>query len=171
MNFSLIVAADTNLGIGKNGKIPWHLPTDLKFFHDKTLGRGRNVVIMGRTTWESIPPKHRPLKERLNIVLSSQADYSLPKGVLLASSLNEAVQKAEAQNPEEIFVIGGAKTYEEAIHNPRCQTIYLTEVLGTFPSDAFFPKIDPAKFKQTQTSNAHEENSVKFRFTTHTKVT
>lgn len=166
MNFSLIVAADEQLGIGKNGKIPWHLPTDLKFFHDKTVGHGRNAVIMGRTTWESIPARHRPLKERLNIVLSSRADYPLPTGVLLAKSLDEALSKAKAANPEEIFVIGGAKTYEEAIQHPGCLNIYLTEVLATFDADAFFPKIDPTKFKQTHTSNTHEENSVKFRFST-----
>ncbi|MBI2637968.1 dihydrofolate reductase [Candidatus Peregrinibacteria bacterium] len=182
MKFSLIAAADEKMGIGKSGRLPWHIPADLKFFHDTTIGRGKNAVIMGRTTWESIPEKRRPLAERTNIVLTHQNSYAVPSGVLQAASLQEALQKAQQKNKvapsgrindlasprlglaEEIFVIGGAKVFEEAIGNPNCQTIYLTEIFGDFRCDAFFPKIDPAKFKKISESPMHEENNIKFRF-------
>jgi dihydrofolate reductase len=166
MKFSLIAAADEKMGIGKNGRLPWglKLPTDLAFFHKTTRGRGKNAVIMGRATWESVPENRRPLPDRLNIVLTHQNNSPLPSVVLRAASLPEALQKAEQKNAEEIFVIGGAKVFEEAIQHPDCQTIYLTEVSGDFQCDTFFPKIDPAQFKKISESAPHEENDIKFRF-------
>lgn len=166
MGFSLIAAADSKMGIGKNGKLPWDLklPTDLAFFHKTTCGRGKNAVIMGRTTWESIPKNRRPLKERLNIVLTHQNSYPLPAEVLRSASLEETLQKAGQKNAEEIFVIGGAKVFAEAICHPNCTTIFLTEVSGDFKCDTFFPKIDPAKFKKVSESATREENGIKFRF-------
>lgn len=166
MTFSIIVAADEKMGIGKNGKLPWglKLPTDLAFFHKTTRGRGRNAVIMGRTTWESIPENRRPLAERLNIVLTHQNNYPLPPEALRAASIQEALQKAEGKNVEEIYVIGGAKVFAEAICHPNCTTVFLTEVSGDFHCDAFFPNIDLKTFKKISESPMREENGIKFRF-------
>lgn len=167
MNFSLIAAADLNNGIGKNGKIPWRISADMNFFRKKTIGNGKNAVIMGRTTWESISEKHKPLKNRLNIVLTSHADYSAA-GAKIAASLDEALKIAEQNSCQEIFIIGGAKVYAEAIEHENCSTVWLTRVFNTFNCDAFFPEIDKTKFKKTWESEIQKENDIKFQFEKYT---
>lgn len=166
MNFALIAAADQKMGIGKNGTLPWgfKLKSDLAFFHKTTCGNEKNAVIMGRTTWESIPENRRPLAERLNIVLTHQNSYQLPPSTIHAASLSEALQKAEAKKSAEIFVIGGAKVFAEAIRDPNCETIFLTEVSGDFSCDTFFPHIDPETFQKISESPIQEENGIQFRF-------
>lgn len=163
MNFSLIAAADLNNGIGKNGKIPWKISADMKFFQEKTVGNGKNAVIMGRTTWESLPEKHRPLKNRLNIILTRDNSYTA-SGAKIASSLEEALKIAEQNSCEEIFVIGGAKVYNESIEHKNCSGIWLTRVSKTFNCDTFFPKIDENIFKKTFSSEILDEDGVKFQF-------
>lgn len=164
MSFYIIAAVDEKMGIGKNGKLPWHLPSDLKFFHNTTVGRGKNAVIMGRITWESIPESRRPLKDRLNIVITRNPNYELPADAEKAASLEEALKIAHTKNIHEIFAIGGSQIFYDAIQNPACEKIYLTELAGDFQCDAFFPKIDPKKFKKTSESPVREENGIKFRF-------
>lgn len=170
MNFSIIAAADEKNGIGIKGKLPWRLFKDLAYFQDITTGSGKNAVIMGRTTWESLPKSSQPLKNRLNIVLTRKADMQLPKGVLKAGSIDGALVLAKENNAEQIFVIGGAQVYEQAIENPACARIYLTQVFGDFKCDAFFPKFDPAKFQKTAESELHEEADVKFVFAKYRRI-
>ncbi len=143
--FSLIVAVDINLGIGKSGSLPWHLPADLKYFkkvttHSSAPGQV-NAVIMGRKTWESIPLQFRPLPQRFNVVISRQHDFPVPPGTLHAASLQKALQSVEKENVREIFVIGGAQVFQEAVLNPGCQKIYLTRIEKEFSCDAFFPDV------------------------------
>lgn len=164
MKFSIIAAVDEKMGIGKNGRLPWHLPSDLKFFHDTTTGRGKNAVIMGRLTWESIPEKKRPLPDRLNIVITRNSSYALPASVEKATSLEEALKIANTKNAEGIFAIGGAQIFYDAIQHPACEKIYLTELAGDFKCDAFFPKIAPQKFKKTSESEVNKERDITFRF-------
>lgn len=164
MKFSLIAAVDSKMGIGLHGKIPWNIPSDLAHFNKITRGNGKNAVIMGRITWESLPAQHKPLKNRLNIVITRNAEYSLPKGALLAESLEKALALAKENRAQETFVIGGAQIYYDAIQNPACEKIYLTEIQGNFHCDAFFPKTDPSKFAKTSESETREENGIKFRF-------
>lgn len=164
MDFSIIVAADLKNGIGKNGKIPWHLPSDLKFFSRITRGNGKNVVIMGRTTWDSLPPKHRPLPDRKNIVLTRNTNLLLPEGVYRASSLEESLQTAEQMNPEKIFVIGGANVFAQSICLPACGEIFLTRVKGDFNCDTFFPSIDEKKFKKIEIAPPSEDNGLQYQF-------
>lgn len=163
MNFSLIAAADLNNGIGKNGKIPWKISADMEFFRKTTVGNGKNAVIMGRTTWESLPEKHRPLKNRLNIILTTKKTYAV-SGAQIADSLEKALKIAEQNNCEETFVIGGAKVYAEAIEHKNCSTIWLTRVSKTFDCDTLFPKIDKNRFKKTWESEIQEENGLQFIF-------
>ena len=170
MKFYLIAAADEKMGIGKNHKLPWNLPTDLKFFHDTTIGTGRNAVIMGRTTWESIPEKFRPLASRINIIMTRSGALELPHGAQPAASLEEALAKAQAQNPNEIFVIGGAQIFAEAISDLRCAGLYITEVSGDFKCDTFFPKIDPREFKEISRSEKYNENDISFCFLKYQKT-
>lgn len=169
MNFSLIAAADLNNGIGKNGKIPWKISADMEFFKKTTVGNGRNAVIMGRTTWESLPEKHRPLKNRLNIILTHDKNYQVA-GAQIANSLEEALKIAEQNNCEETFVIGGAKVYAEAIEHKNCSTIWLTRASKAFDCDTFFPKIDEKHFKKTWESEIQEENDIKFQFEKYDKI-
>lgn len=153
--FAIIAAMDENRGIGKDNKLPWHLSADLKHFAAVTKG---GTVIMGRKTWESLPEAYRPLKERLNVVVS-RGELELPEGVKLAHSLDEALEAAEGKT----FVIGGATLYAEAIQHPACRELILTEVEGSVDCDAFFPEI-PAGFLMKEMSEEVEEKGFTFRF-------
>ncbi len=145
--FSIIVAVDSQFGIGKNGLLPWHLPSDLKYFKkittQATSPAKTNAVIMGRKTWESIPPAFRPLSGRLNIVISRQAQLIVPEGVFHAKSLEEALSflQNKKNNVGEIFVIGGAQIFQQALEHPSCQKIYLTCIEKEFSCDTFFPDV------------------------------
>jgi len=116
--------------IGRDGRLPWHIPEDLKRFRALTMG---HHIIMGRRTWESIG---RPLPGRTSVVVTRDRDYSAP-GVKVAHSLAEAL--AACAGDEEVFVIGGAEIYREAL--PRADRIYLTEVLADYPGDVRFPAL------------------------------
>lgn len=164
MKFSVIAAVDKNYGIGNHGKIPWGLPSDMKYFNRITNGNGKNAVVMGRVTWESLPEHHRPLKNRLNIIISRTKTTSLSEaelsGAKLANSFDAALQIAKG---DEIFVIGGAQIYAEAITHPDCEKIYLTEIDAEFECDAFFPKFDKEKFREIS-REPHSENGLSFAF-------
>ena len=107
MNFSLVVATDLNRGIGLKGDLPWRLKGDLAYFRDltsKTLDPNKkNVVIMGRTTWDSIPEKFRPLPNRLNIVLSNRLAKGSLIGAEVANSLQDALLIAEKNEVENLY--------------------------------------------------------------------
>src|SRR5690606_5122657 len=128
---SIIVAVSANNAIGKNNQLLWHLPADLKHFKNITSG---HTIIMGRKTYESIG---KPLPHRRNIVITRQPQLQLA-GVEIVHSLDEAL--ALCQNEAEVFVIGGAEIYRQAL--PLCQRIYLTRVHKHFDGDAFFPELD-----------------------------
>ena len=100
-----IVAISKNYAIGKNGKLPWHYPVDLKFFKETTTG---NAVVMGANTWREIG---RPLPNRLNIVISRSGNIQTPPSVMKLSSKDEVVELSKYLN-RDVFIIGGAKTYE-----------------------------------------------------------
>ncbi|MDC0736766.1 dihydrofolate reductase [Cognatishimia sp. SS12] len=126
---SLIVARAQNGAIGKDNDIPWYAPEDLQFFKRETLG---GAVIMGRNTWESLPFK--PLKNRLNIVVSSQGGL----GDICVPSVEAAIAEAQAQGYQRIYGIGGAGIYRAML--PLAQRLLITEVALDIPdADAFFP--------------------------------
>lgn len=172
MNFSLVVASDQNLGIGLKGDLPWKLKADLKYFRDltsQTIDKNKvNAVIMGRTTWESIPEKFRPLPNRLNIVLSKSLAPHATKGAEIANSLDQALQIAKEKSVENCFVIGGGKVYQETISSPLCHSIYITEIKGNFSCDTFFPQFS-THFKLAKTTDYQEENNISFRFSQYIK--
>ncbi len=171
MGFAIIAALDKNRGIGQGGKLPWNLRGDMKHFKEVTVGAqeataGQNAVIMGRTTWDSIPARFRPLEGRINVVLSRKPLVELPQGVLQAGSLDEALAQTKAQGGREVFIIGGASVYAQAINHPDCQTLYLTEIESEFPCDTFFPEV-PANFHRTETADPAAEQGVNYRFVTY----
>ena len=137
MLVSLIAALTRNRVIGKNNDLPWHLPDDMKYFMNTTLGHS---VIMGRKNFESLPPKFKPLRDRHNIVMSSQPDYKAP-GATVVSSWDQALKEAvKSTDKNEVFVIGGAKVYDLAF--PHAGRLYLTEINATLDGDTFFPSFN-----------------------------
>jgi dihydrofolate reductase len=139
--FSIIVAVDEAGGIGEKGELAWRIPGELKHFRAVTTGQGSNAVIMGKTTWFSIPEKFRPLPGRLNLVLSRR-DKNFP-GAQAAQSFNQGLQLAA--DCQEIFVIGGATVYIEALEHPACEKLLITRVQGIHNCDTFLPAL-PAAF-------------------------
>lgn len=134
MLVSLIVAMDRRRGIGLDGRLPWRLKDDLKFFKQITMG---HTLIQGRITWESIG---RPLPGRRMVVLTRQAGYTVPEGVVVCSTLRAALDYARATGDNEAFVGGGADVFAEAL--PLADRIYLTRVDAAVEADTFFPPFD-----------------------------
>ena len=159
MTISLVVAAAENNSIGKNNQLLWHLPNDLKFFKNTTWGM---PVIMGRKTFEAV---NKPLPGRFNIVITRQADWNAD-GVIVATDLNNALQKAKATNCNEIFVIGGGEIYKQAME--LADTIYLTRVHANIDGDTFFPIIDESKWQLTtnQDFGVDEKHAFAYSFQT-----
>ncbi len=132
---AIIVAMDDKRGIGKDGTLPWpRMPEDMLRFRELTVG---HPVIMGRKTYESIPPKFRPLPDRPNIVITRELGKSIPK-CHTAHSLGEAIQLAEMLSTDRICIIGGGEVYKEAL--PLADVLYLTKIEGDFNADTFFPE-------------------------------
>jgi len=165
--FSIIVAFDSQYGIGKAGELPWHLSSDLKHFKEITRTvtnpANKNGLIMGRKTWESLPEKFRPLPGRVNLVLSRQGGLNLPSGVLCSQSLDDALGQLFSSNIENVFVIGGAQIYAQAIDHPLCQKLYVTHVKGEYGCDAFFPLISK-NFFPINASQEEQEAGFSFHF-------
>lgn len=141
---SLIVAMGENRAIGKDNKLPWYLPADLKHFKNITSG---HAIIMGRKTHESIG---KPLPNRVNIVVTKNKQYFSP-GCFTATSLEEAITIAEQETQtdnNEIFVIGGASIYEQAL--PSADRIYLTIVHHDFDGDTYFPNLKEHAWRERE---------------------
>lgn len=133
MLISLIVAADESNAIGKNNKLLWHLPNDMKFFKNTTWGM---PVIMGRKTFLSLSGE--PLPGRYNIVVSRQLDHGINRSdVMVVSSTEEAIEKARETDCKEVFIAGGGQIYDAYL--PIADKIYITRVHATLDADAFFP--------------------------------
>ena len=134
-----VVAMDRNNVIGREGDLPWRLPSDLKHFKRVTLGK---PCLMGRKTWESLP---FPLPGRPNLVLTRNKTYTA-KGATVYSDLNEMVGEgyalAGASGVDEVMLIGGAQLYKILL--PHCDRLYVTRVDAQVEGDAVFPAIDPA---------------------------
>lgn len=168
--FSIIVAVDQNYGIGKNGTLPWRLSGDLKHFKTITCRtispQKKNAVIMGRKTWDSLPPSFRPLPDRINCVISHNLHLSLPEGVLLVNNFPDALAGLNDKFSDalgEIFIIGGAKIFQEALGHEGCQKIFLTSVLRDFSCDICF-KPDLSRFFKEAESAVFSEKGVDYRF-------
>lgn len=150
---SVIAAVADNNAIGLNNALPWHLSEDLKRFRSLTMG---HHIIMGRKTYESLG---RLLPGRITVIVSRQTDYCV-EGAITAGSLTEAI--AQCGNDEEIFVIGGAELYREAL--TRADRLYLTEVAGEFVADAFFPDYDRAAWREVSRERHVSEQGLAYSF-------
>jgi len=135
-SLALIAARACNGVIGKDGALPWHLPGELKYFKQLTLG---HAIIMGRKTWDSLG---RPLPGRRNIVVTRDNAFTA-EGAEVAHTFVAALSLAHASDPEP-FVIGGAEIYAQAL--PYASKIYMTEVHADFEGDTYFPELNPTEW-------------------------
>lgn len=155
MPLSLIVAVAENGVIGRGGALPWHISADLKRFKQLTMG---HAIIMGRKTWESLG---RPLPGRRSIVVSRNPQFAAA-GAEVVPSLDAALQLAA--DDSEVFVIGGASLYEEAL--AKADRLYITRVLAKVEGDTNFPAYDAGQWKRIEPGQV-EVNAVsglRYRF-------
>lgn len=146
---SLLLAMDRNNLIGRNNDLPWHLPKDLRFFKEKTLG---NTIIMGRKTFESIG---FPLPKRENIVITSASE--LEKEVTCISSV-DTIKEWNKMNPEkEYFVIGGGRLFEQVL--PFADRMYITLIDEAFQGDTYFPEISYEDWEETSKVKGEKDES------------
>lgn len=143
--------------IGRDGALLWHIPDDLKHFKALTSG---HAVIMGRKTWESLPPRFRPLPNRVNIIVTGNQDFTA-KGAIVTHSVEEAFKAGEMQSSSDtVFVIGGGILYREAL--PYADTLYLTLIEGNEEGDVYFPPYEDRFSLQSTTAG---EGTPAHRFT------
>ncbi|MCB9184365.1 MAG: dihydrofolate reductase [Flavobacteriales bacterium] len=151
MIVTAIAAVADNGTIGRDGDLPWHLPDDMAHFQRTTRG---HHVITGRKNYESIPPKYRPLKDRVNLVVSRNPRYEAP-GAVVVGSLEEALRIAREAGEKEVFLIGGGQIYREALEHRLVDRLDLTLVHAEVNGDTRFPAIDPAEW--TEVSRTRHE--------------
>jgi len=163
MIISAIVARSTNNIIGVNNKLPWHLPGDLKFFQEKTMG---HHVIMGRKSFESLPG---PLKGRTIIVVTKNKDY-YDSSCIIRHSVQEALVYARSQNEEEVLILGGGIIYE--LTQDLWDKLYITEVEVELKGDTRFIVFDPNKWElvSEQKNLADKKNKYNYTFTIYSRI-
>ena len=138
MKVSIIVAIAHDNVIGKDNDLVWHLPKDMKYFMDTTVG---HHCIMGRRNYDSIPEKYRPLRDRINVVVTRKTDFDAPSCVVV-NSIQQGIDIARKKGDDECFIIGGGQIYAEALKNNMVDTMYITPIEQQFEGDTFFPKFD-----------------------------
>lgn len=147
MIVSIIVAYSKNRIIGNEKDIPWYIREDMQFFKERTTGK---IVIMGRKTYESIPEKHRPFKDRLSYVLTRDTDYKIDhSNVRVFHDFDKALFSAKlTAGDEEIMIVGGAQIYELAL--PYTDRIYATILAEDFTGDTHFPILSEDDWNMTE---------------------
>ncbi|KAL6630518.1 hypothetical protein ACP70R_028591 [Stipagrostis hirtigluma subsp. patula] len=172
--------ATRDMGIGKDGVLPWKLLGDLKFFKELTLTTSdpakKNAIIMGRKTWERIPVKSRPLPGHLNVILtrSGSFDFATAENVVICGSMNSAIELL-ASTPyclsiEKVFVIGGGQVLREYLNGPACEAIHLTDIESSIECDTFMPPVDFLVFQPWYSSFPVVESSIRHSFVTYVRV-
>ncbi|MGI8598128.1 MAG: dihydrofolate reductase [Chitinophagaceae bacterium] len=157
MLLSLLVAADENNVIGKDNKLPWHLPNDLKYFKNLTWGM---PILMGRKTFDSIG---KALPGRKSIVITRNKDWA-HENVEVVLSIEEAISSAKADDINEIFVIGGAEIFSSSFD--KADRIYLTRIHHQFDGDVYFPElqVDDWALVQNKFCHADDKNAYSHTF-------
>lgn len=161
MIISAIAAVAENGVIGSKGQLPWNLPDDMKFFQRTTLN---HHVITGRKNYESIPERFRPLRDRVNIVVTRTHNYQAP-GAWVCASLEAAIDLAHAADQKAVFIIGGGEIYREAFEKKLVKRLYLTTVHAKPKGDVKFPDIGNGwKEVWTERHEADERHAFAFTF-------
>lgn len=155
MLISLVVAASENNVIGKDNKLLWHLPNDMKFFKNTTWAM---PVVMGRKTFDSLG---KPLTGRTNIVITRKENWK-KEGVKVVKSLDEAIALAGDADAKEVFVIGGGEIFRQSID--RADKIYLTRVHTTVEGDTFFPEVPETQWELASNLDFAADNKHAFSY-------
>lgn len=145
----IIAAWDDNRLIGVGDKLPWSNKEDMKMFKKLTLN---HAVVMGRKTWESLPPSFRPLPQRENIVVSRTLDCkSMPDGAVSHPDLASALEIASlaVEDKSDVFIIGGAQIYKDALDLDLVDKMIITHMYGSHEGDVYFPEFDESKWNVT----------------------
>ncbi len=150
-NLSLIVAVGQNNEIGKDNKLLWHLPNDLKFFKETTLNK---TIIMGRKTFESLPGK---LPNRKHVIITNNENYVCDEKVCY--SIDSVLDYAK-ESESECFIIGGASIYEEFLPHATC--LYITKIESSKEADAYFPNVNEEDYNITYLGE-NEDNDIKYK--------
>ncbi|KAL5256636.1 hypothetical protein ACHWQZ_G011779 [Mnemiopsis leidyi] len=148
--FNIIVATDLEGGIGKNNNLPWRCRKEFRHFTDTTskLQNGKQgAAVMGRKTWESIPEKFRPLKNRHNFVISSTLNVANPGNVPVYKTISDCMTALDQDKDIGfVWIVGGWGIYKEAMESERLHRMYITTVQGKFDCEVFFPSFDERNF-------------------------
>jgi dihydrofolate reductase len=156
MIVSMIAAIAKNNVIGKDNQLIWNLPKDMKFFMDSTMNRH---IIMGRKNYESIPIKYRPLKNRVNIIVTRNSAFKADNCIVVSSIL-DGLKFAKEKGESECFIIGGGQIYQHALDQEIVDKLYLTHINSDFDGDTFFPNINYKKWSSKLLfSNAADERN------------
>lgn len=147
---NLIVAVDNNWAIGFQNKLLVRIPADQRFFRDETIHK---AVIMGRKTLESFPGG-QPLKERLNVVITSDPNYTVKDGVVV-TTIEEALEAVKAYKSEDVYVIGGESIYRQML--PYCNVAHVTKIDFEYNADTYFPDLD--KFEEWEIAEESDEQT------------
>lgn len=159
-----IVAVDSNWAIGKNNQLLVSIPADMRFFKEQTMGK---VVIMGRATLESFPGG-KPLKGRVNIVVTRDPRYYAPDAVVV-HSVEEAAAVASRYPADDVYVIGGASIYRQFL--PLCDTAYVTKIDYAYDADTYFPNLDEAPdWELLEESDEQTYYDLTYAFTTYNRI-
>ncbi|MBS1190778.1 MAG: dihydrofolate reductase [Rhodocyclaceae bacterium] len=159
---TLVVAIAKNRVIGRDNQLPWHLPEDLQHFKAITQG---HPVLMGRKTWESLPPRFRPLPGRRNIVISRQAGYAAP-GAEVAESIPAAL--ALAGDEDVACVIGGADIFAATL--PAADTLEITEVNLEPAGDTWFPAFSADEWREAARESHVSQGGIGYSFVTYQRI-
>jgi dihydrofolate reductase len=157
----IIAAVAENRAIGKNNDLIWHLPDDMRFFKNQTMGK---PVVMGRKNYESIPHKYRPLSGRENVVITRDKSYEAP-GCRVFHEIDEALEALEKEGNEEVYIIGGGQIYNLVLEHNLVDEMYLTEVHDAFEADAYFPKFDKSDWAIEELSHHPKDDKHAHAFT------
>lgn len=155
---NVIAAVDMNWGIGNHNKLLVSIPSDMKFFRQVTSGK---VVVMGRKTLESFP-NGLPLKNRTNVVMTSDAGYQV-KDAVIVHSMPELLEELKKYDDDQIYVIGGGRVYKELL--PYCNLAHITKIDYAFEADTYFPNLDEdSEWEITESSDEQTYFDLEFSF-------
>jgi dihydrofolate reductase len=161
---NLIVAVDSNWGIGLKNQLLVHIPNDMKFFRQETMGK---VVVMGRKTLESFP-QGQPLAQRVNIVLTTDVNYQV-KGAEVVHSIEELQEELAKYNSEDIYIIGGESIYRQML--PYCRVAHVTKIDHVYEADTYFPNLDADdEWHVTAESDEQTYFDITYTFTKYERV-
>ena len=161
---NIIVAADSNWGIGKNNQLLVSIPADMKMFRQETTGK---VVVMGRKTLESFP-NGLPLKNRNNIVLTGNKNYKA-NGAIIVHTIEELLEEIKKYPSDEVYCIGGDSVYKQLL--PYCDTAHVTKIDFAYEADSHFPNLDEMpEWKITAESDEQTYFDLEYSFVKYERV-